>query len=306
MSCRKSPARPGDKLGKILWNDWFFLKNWCLDLFLGTNGKAKTLLGLLLKIDQNKLSMKKILVCQHVAYEILGTLNPLLKENGYRIRYVNFGRFPELKPSLEGYDGLLLLGGPMNTDQDDRYPHLNQERKMIEEAMKKDLPVLGICLGAQLIAQTLGARVGRNREKEIGWHDLTLTEEGKADPVFKHFDSPEKIFQWHGDAFEIPRGALHLAHSPLCENQAFRYGEKAYGFQFHMEVDEPMIERWLKVPHHQKEISELHGKVDPEGILRETPQFIGRLKHLSEKTFGDFVKLFGVPKKNHRLPSCHS
>lgn len=247
--------------------------------------------------------MRKILVCQHVGYEILGTLNPLFKEHGFRIRYVNFGRDPEATPSLEGYHGLVLLGGPMCLDQVDQYPHLNHEIKLIEEALKKDIPVLGICLGAQLIAKALGAEVGSNPEKEIGWYDINLTEEGKQDPVLTHFKNSEKIFQWHGDTFSIPEGAIHLASTAGCTHQAFRYQEKVYAFQFHLEVDEPMIDRWLQVPHHVKEIEGTQGKIEPEVIRGETPQYIDRLKGLSNDTFGEFINLFGSPKKKRLLPS---
>jgi GMP synthase (glutamine-hydrolysing) len=245
--------------------------------------------------------MKKILVCQHVPYEILGTLNPLFKEEGFRIRYVNFGRFPELKPGLEGYQGLVILGGPMGVDQEKVHPHLTQEIRMIEEALKKDIPVLGICLGAQLIAKTLGAKVCENKEKEIGWHDVFLSETGHHDPLMKHFQKTEKIFHWHEDTFAIPKNAIHLASSEACFNQAFRYGDKVYGFQFHLEVDEPMIQRWLEVPYHQKILQELKGT--PEKIRQETVHHVGRLKNLSELTFSEFIKLFGVQKKYIRLPS---
>ena len=102
--------------------------------------------------------MKKLLVLQHVPHELLGTLNPMLKKSGFRIRYVNFARHPDAQPSLAGYDGLIVLGGPMSVNDDDRLPHLMMEMTLIEEAMKRNLPVLGICLGAQLIAKTLGAR----------------------------------------------------------------------------------------------------------------------------------------------------
>jgi len=249
--------------------------------------------------------MKKILVCQHVAYEILGTLNPLFKQNGFRIRYVNFGRFPDQKPSLEGYDGLVILGGPMNTDQQHEFPHLSEEVKMVQKALEMDIPILGICLGAQLIAQALGAKVGRNPQREIGWKEVFLTEEGKNDPVMKHFGANEKIFHWHGDRFEIPRDALHLAYSQLCQNQAFRYGDKVYGFQFHLEVDEPMVERWLRVPDRLVELNSLSQPNDPQTILQETTQFIPRLKQLSGQTFGAFIQGFGCSKKFVRLSSKH-
>ncbi len=247
--------------------------------------------------------MKKLLVCQHVPHEILGTLNPLLKRSGFRIRYVNFGRHPEAEPSLEGYHGLIVLGGPMSVNDTGQYPHLMTEMKLIEEAMKKNLPVLGICLGAQLIAKTLGAAVYPNYEKEIGWYDVTPTEEAKSDRVTAEFRGTEKVFQWHGDTFEIPRSAAHLASSALCENQAFRYAVNVYGLQFHLEVDEPMIRRWLRVAENRREIAALDGKIDPERIEQETSNCIEQLQQLSKRVFGRFVELFGIQKKYVRLLS---
>lgn len=236
--------------------------------------------------------MKKILVCQHVAHELLGTLNPLFKEAGFRIRYVNFGRYPEIQPSLKDYFGLVILGGPMNVDEAEKYPHLAYEIKLIEEAIVREIPVLGICLGAQLIAKTLGGIVTKNPEKEIGWCDVSLTPEGKNDPLLRHFQKNEKLFQWHEDAFSLPKGCVPLATSGLCMNQAFRYGSKVYGFQFHLEVDERIIERWLKI-----------SSQSPERIREETPRHIDRLRELSRKIFGEFIKLFGVEKKFRGLVS---
>ncbi|MFQ5903231.1 MAG: gamma-glutamyl-gamma-aminobutyrate hydrolase family protein, partial [Candidatus Binatia bacterium] len=135
--------------------------------------------------------MRKLLVCQHVAFEILGTLDPLFKSCGFRIRYVNFGRHPDAQPSLEGYHGLVVLGGPMNANQVDQYPHLATEMNLIEQAIGKGIPVLGVCLGAQLIAKALGAKVTENQEKEIGWYDVSPTEEGKSDPLLAHFRDKE-------------------------------------------------------------------------------------------------------------------
>lgn len=247
--------------------------------------------------------MSKLLVFQHVAYEILGTLDPLLRRSGFRIRYVNFGRSPDAKPSLDGYNGLIILGGPMNVDQVDQYNHLKTEINLIQEAIHKRLPTLGICLGAQLVAKALGAEVMRNLEKEIGWHPVSLTGEGKNDPLFAHFQHTERMFQWHGDTFEIPEGAVHIASSSTCKNQAFRYRDNVYGFQFHLEVDEKLIERWLQVPAHKREVENLKGKVDPEMIKRETTLYINRLKQLSSRTFSEFIKLLGIEKRNKALPS---
>lgn len=245
----------------------------------------------------------KLLVLQHVAHELLGTLNPLLKRAGFRIRYVNFARHPDAQPSLDGYDGLIVLGGPMSVNDADRLPHLTTELKLIEDAMRRDVPVLGICLGAQLIAKTLGAEVYRNPEKEIGWYDVSPTDDAGGDPLLLPLQKTEKIFQWHGETFDMPRSARHLAYSFLCANQAYRYGAKVYGFQFHMEVDEPMIHRWLRVPENQTEISALRGDCHIEQIYSDTSRHMARLREISERVFRAFIDLFGLEKRFLRLPS---
>jgi GMP synthase (glutamine-hydrolysing) len=247
--------------------------------------------------------MSRILVFQHVAHEVLGTLDPLLRASGIRIKYVNFGRFPDAQPSLEGYRGLIILGGPMNVDQVDQHKHLITEINLIQEAVDRGLPVLGICLGAQLIAKALGSEVKKNREVEIGWYDVSPTEDGREDPLISHFRNTERIFQWHGDTFSIPHRAVHLASSPLCSNQAFRYNGNVYGFQFHLEVDRKMIERWLRVPHNREEIERTKGKVDPQNIRKETVLSIDRLEQLSKIVFGEFIRHLGTKERRHRLPS---
>src|SRR5262245_13216678 len=192
--------------------------------------------------------MPKLLVFQHIANQILGTLDPLLRRERIRIRYVNYDRHPDARPTLDGYDGLVVLGGPMNVDDAERAPHLRHEIDVIREALDRDLPVLGICLGAQLLAHALGAHVGRAPKPEIGWYDVAFQEEARSDDLLGHVDPIERLFQWHGDAFDLPRGAVHLASTAGCPNQAFRVGDRAWGFQFHLEVDEPMIDRWLSSP----------------------------------------------------------
>jgi GMP synthase (glutamine-hydrolysing) len=247
--------------------------------------------------------MPKLLVFQHVAYEILGTLNPKLRDAGFRIRYVNFGRTPDARPRLEGYQGLVVLGGPMNTDQTDEHPHLDTETELIGDAIERGMPVLGICLGAQLIARALGASVGRNAEKEIGWYEVRPTSDAQRDPLLRHFRDSEQIFQWHGDTFEIPSGAVRLASSRSCANQAFRYEDNVYGLQFHLEVDERLVERWLRVPHHQAEIEALGGRIDPHLVREQTTLNIARSKRLADSVFTSFVELIGLPRRRHVLPS---
>ena len=134
-------------------------------------------------------------------------------------------------------------------------------------------------------------------EKEIGWYDLEPTPHGLRDPLFSHFEACEMIFQWHGDTFDIPEGAVPLITAPTCANQAFRYGERAYGLQFHMEVDAALIERWLSVPVHRAEIEAEGGRICADRIRRDTARHAKRLAELSDQTFTRFIELFGDPQK---------
>lgn len=245
----------------------------------------------------------KILVFQHVPYEPLGTLDPLLKEAGFRIRYVNFGRDPHQRPSLERYEALIVLGGPMNAHQIDTYPNLATEVDVIREAVDSGMSVLGICLGAQLLAKALGGRVSRNEEREIGWYDVQLTEAGCADPVISSFAPTQQVFQWHEDGISLPDGVLHLATSPASRVQAFRYGEHAYGFQFHLEVDASLVERWLTVPGNQAMLAAEAGRIDPDAIREQTTQSIGALEALSRETFSRWIDRFEINPRRRALPS---
>ena len=213
---------------------------------------------------------------------------------------MNFGRDPHARPNIASYDGLVVLGGPMNVDETDRYTHLATEVELIRETIGAGLPVLGICLGGQLIARALGAEVKRSPEKEIGWYDLSPTENARDDPLLSHLAPAQKIFQWHGDSFAIPEGAVHLASSPGCPNQAFRFGDRIYGLQFHLEVDQPMIERWLRVPENIAEIAGMDGNASAEGIRDDTEVHIGETVRLSERVFSNFVRLFGIEARRPR------
>jgi GMP synthase (glutamine-hydrolysing) len=139
----------------------------------------------------------------------------------------------------------------MHVGDREQHPHLTVELELIREAIDLGLPVLGICLGAQLIATALGARVYSNQVKEIGWYPVFPTPAAMEDALFNNFGKVEHIFQWHSDTFDLPAGAVHLASSQTCPTQAFRYGTTVYGLQFHLEVDERLIERWLAVPQHE-------------------------------------------------------
>lgn len=235
--------------------------------------------------------MPELLILQQVPHEHLGTFAPPLEAAAIHFHHIDFSLEPAARPKLNTYDGLVVLGGPMNIDETEKYPYLTFESALIAQAIDRNLPVLGVCLGAQLIAKALGARVYPSQVKEIGWYDLVPTNRAADDPLFAHLRTAEKVFQWHGDTFDIPRDAVPLASSPLCANQAFRYGQNVYALQFHLEVDEAMINRWLDVPENQKEIASLGGEIDPKKIREETPTYIKRLKQLSQQTFAAFVRL---------------
>jgi len=245
----------------------------------------------------------KVLVFQHVPFEPLGTLDPLLKHAGFRIRYVNFARNPRQVPTLDGYSALIVLGGPMNVDQLDEYPNLAKEVSLIQEALDRKLSVLGICLGAQLLARALGARVKPDHAREIGWHDVNLTGKGEVDPVLSAFGGRQQVFQWHEDAIELPADAVHLASSEACEVQAFRFGESAYGFQFHLEVNHSLIDRWLDRAGYQPLLAEMSATIDPEQIREHTHLSIDPLMNLSDKTFSRWIDRFDVGSRRRHLPS---
>jgi len=227
----------------------------------------------------------------------------LLKESGFRIRYVNFGREPDARPTLEKYEALIVLGGPMSSSQIDTHPNLITEVEIIREAVESEMSVLGICLGAQLLAKSLGGFVSRNAVREIGWHDVDLTEAGTDDPVLASFAPRQEVFQWHEDGISLPPEAVNLAGSDASPVQAFRYGKHAYGFQFHLEASRRLIERWLTVPDHQSTLEAERGRIDAETIRRQTADSIGSLNELSRRTFSRWINQFEIRPRQQRLPS---
>jgi GMP synthase (glutamine-hydrolysing) len=236
--------------------------------------------------------VRKLLVFQHAASEPLGVLDPMLRRWGFRIRYANFARDPALQLELSRYNGLVVLGGPMNVDQAAAYPHLLTEIAAIRDALRLGMPVLGICLGAQLLAAALGARVRPNPVREIGWYRLQPVLHANQDRLFRHFDGSQHVFQWHAYTFDLPPGAVHLASTESCEQQAFRFGERAYGLQFHLEADEPLIQRWLAVPAYRAELEAEAGAESVARVLRDTQGHVASALKLSERVFHAFIELF--------------
>jgi GMP synthase-like glutamine amidotransferase len=185
--------------------------------------------------------MKQIHCFQHAPYETPGLIEKWVVSHGFALSFTRFfdGQKP---PDMHGVDWLVVMGGPMGVYDDAQYPWLAQEKKSIKEALSGGKVILGICLGAQLIADCLGALVRHNLYKEIGWFPIFLESAALDLPIAKVFPPQWEALHWHGDTFEIPDGARLLASSPACRNQGFIYGDRVVGLQFHPEMDRPTLE----------------------------------------------------------------
>jgi len=245
--------------------------------------------------------VRKLLVFQHSASEPLGVLDPMLRDAGFRVRYVNFSRDPDAVPDVSRYNGLVVLGGPMHVDRTDAHPHLLTEIAALREAVKRDMPILGICLGAQLLAAALGAAVRPHSVREIGWYRLAPTAAAAEDRLFRHIGGAPHVFQWHAYTFDVPHGAVHLASTQTCANQAFRWGSRAYGLQFHLEADEAMIRRWAHVPAYRSEIEREGGPAAVAKVLDETQRHIAGALETGKRVFGELIELFAWRPKNVRV-----
>lgn len=186
-----------------------------------------------------------VLVLQHEAYETLGTIEGAIRERGIEVQTVASYASEPIPHQIGEAAGLIVLGGPMGVSEQERYPFLREEMRLIGSALSRNVPVLGVCLGAQLLAHTLGASVAKARQPEIGWYPLCLTEDARQDQLWAGIDSPCMAFHWHGDAFDLPPGTVALASSDLTPFQAFRSGENAYGMQCHLEITASLIESWI-------------------------------------------------------------
>jgi GMP synthase (glutamine-hydrolysing) len=255
--------------------------------------------------------MSTILVIEHVPHERLGTFEEAFTAEGCTLRPLRvYEPRIDWDTALAGIGGVVSMGGPMSAYHGARHPWIARERALLREAVERGVPALGVCLGAQMLAAALGATVKPMPQpapagarggpgKEIGWYPLMREPGAEDDPLFTPFGQTETVFQWHGDAFGLPKGAVRLFSSPLCQEQAFRYGRSVYGLQFHLEVTEAMIRAWMQK--NRAELSTTKGIIDPMAIRRQSPQHAGRLKELSTHVARTFARL--VTSSQPRRPA---
>src|SRR5262249_54117445 len=228
------------------------------------------------------------IVLRHTPAEGLGLLANGLRDYGVHHRVLDVPRGDALPKDIRGVGGVIVLGGPMAVYESERHPFLQAETAFVEKMIAAGRPALGVCLGAQLIAQILGARVFPGEHREVGWAPVELTEDGRDDPLLVGLGDTLTVFHLHGDTYELPPDATHLARSERYEQQAFRWGDTVYGFQFHFEFTEAIISRLVNEPESHRYITEAGG--DPEELLAKAA---GHVAARGDRRHDDFSRHLG-------------
>jgi len=233
--------------------------------------------------------MKPVLAIRQVEHEGLERIADALQSQGLAHQHADMFAEPPREFRPDDWAGLVVMGGPMNVDETDRYPFLATQCDWISRSLRAGLPVLGICLGAQLIAKALGARVYKAPQKEVGWYEVELTEAAAEDRLFQGSETTQTVFHWHGDTFDLPDRAVRLATSEMCPNQAFRL-DTAYALQFHLEVTVETIQRWLEVPVMQAELGEAT-HIDKDSLTGLAEEKLPAMTALGDQVFGRFAEM---------------
>jgi GMP synthase (glutamine-hydrolysing) len=229
------------------------------------------------------------LVVRNVETEDAGLLGDVLRGSGVAVRGVDAFAGAPVPAGAAGLGGVVVLGGPMGVYDAGRYAFLGAEQRLLRAATDAGLPVLGICLGAQLLASAFGAQVRPGRQgKEIGWAPVELTADGRADRVLGVLAGAPPVFHLHGDTFDLPAGAIHLARSARYAQQAFRIGARAYGLQFHLEFTADTIGRLMADPDCRRDLAALG--TSSEAILAETPARVQALAPVARRAFEAFLR----------------
>jgi len=235
--------------------------------------------------------VKKILVIQHVESEGPGLIGTAISRGGFAMEYARVYRGEKIPVSPAGFSAVIAMGGPMGVYEADKYPFIRDELRLMKEAFNKDLPVMGICLGAQMMARAAGARVYKGSGTEIGFYKVALTDEGAKDRLLIGLPQEFTVFQWHGDTFGVPPRSVNLASSELFAHQLIRVGRRSYGFQFHFEVTPAMILDFLDVNR-----AELTGAGDGhtrERIVRDADEYLLTVQRYGSTIIKRFLRSVG-------------
>jgi GMP synthase (glutamine-hydrolysing) len=237
-----------------------------------------------------------VLVLQHIACEPPGAFEDVLVAAGADIHRVELDEGDPL-PSWQNYVAIVAMGGPMSVNDDAELPWLTAEKQAIAEAVRAGVPYWGSCLGVQLLAAALGARVYPGTQPEVGVLPVTLTEEGQADPIFTGLPAEFPTLQWHGDTFDLPDGGVLLASSPAYPNQAFRVGRAAYGVQFHVEVTDQMAREWAAVPAYAEYADRVLGAGGIDRLMTEFDSARDGMLDVGRRMFERWVEIaVAVPR----------
>jgi GMP synthase-like glutamine amidotransferase len=232
----------------------------------------------------------EFLLLQHAACEPAGVHEQQLTDAGAAIRRVRLYAGEPLPQDHRGFAGLIVVGGPMGVYEDKRYPWLARELSLIAAAASGELPIWGICLGAQLLAAALGSKVYPGESPEIGVMTVQSADAARDDPVFGTAPARFQALQWHGDTYDLPAGAVRLAGSERYPQQAFRVGS-AYGMQFHLEVSVPLLGEWARLPAYADGLREAHGEGALPGLLAAWEREAPRANALARELFGRWLSL---------------
>lgn len=231
-----------------------------------------------------------VLVLQHIACEPPGAFEDVLLERGARLHRVELDEGEPL-PDWREFGAIVAMGGPMSVNDEPEHPWLVAEKRTISEAVRAGVPYWGACLGVQLLAAALGARVYAGELPEVGVLPVTLTGAGVEDPVFAGLPRELQTLQWHGDTFDLPEGAVLLASSPAYPNQAFRFGRVAYGVQFHVEVSQEMAQEWAGVPAYREYADRTLGEGGSEHLMDEFERHRDRMLSHARAMFEAWCEL---------------